>query len=60
QVEHIISKQILDPIHQQGVEAHYACDIMTDTSGVFDYAFRIFPKNENLVYRQDFNLVKWV
>ncbi len=28
--------------------------------GVFDYAFRIFPKNALLAYRQDFSLMKWL
>lgn len=59
-VESIIYKQMLSPVNQNGSEATYRCNITTDNSGVFDYAFRIFPKNENLVYRQDFNLVKWV
>ena len=27
--------------------------------GVYDYTFRLYPKNENLAHRQDFDLVKW-
>ncbi|MEI6122571.1 MAG: alpha-glucan family phosphorylase [Bacteroidota bacterium] len=28
--------------------------------GVFDYSFRLFPKNPLLTYRQDFSLMKWL
>lgn len=29
------------------------------TSGVYDFAFRIFPTHPLLPHRQDFNLIKW-
>ena len=28
--------------------------------GVYDYAFRVFPKNALLAHRQDFSLMKWL
>lgn len=28
--------------------------------GSFNYSFRMFPKNENLPHRQDFNYVRWI
>jgi len=28
--------------------------------GVFDYAFRVFPKNQLLANRQDFSLMRWI
>jgi hypothetical protein len=28
--------------------------------GVFDYAFRVFPKNPLLANRQDFSLMMWI
>jgi glycogen phosphorylase/synthase len=40
--------------------AKYICDFEILKPGVFDYVFRIFPKNELLPHRQDFCLVKWV
>ena len=38
----------------------FVCDIPTPTAGVFDYAFRMYPKHPELPHRQDFNLVKWI
>ncbi len=38
----------------------FVCDIPVQTAGVFDYAFRMFPKHAELPHRQDFNLVKWI
>jgi hypothetical protein len=29
-------------------------------AGVYEYGFRIFPKNADLPHRQDFGLVKWI
>ena len=40
--------------------AHYVIEIETSLAGVFDFAFRITPKNPLLPHRMDFNLVKWV
>ncbi len=38
----------------------FKCDIPASNAGVFDYAFRMYPKNTDLPHRQDFNLVKWL
>ena len=38
----------------------FACDIPFKQAGVYDYAFRLFPKSPLLPHRQDFNLVKWI
>ena len=42
-----------------GNVAHYTIEVETPLAGVFDYAFRITPKNPLLPHRMDFNLVKW-
>lgn len=47
-------------INSSGTKATYSCAITLKMSGVFNFAFRIFPKAEFLAHRQDFNLVKWV
>ena len=39
--------------------AHYSIKFNTSLAGVFDFAFRITPKNPLLPHRMDFNLVKW-
>lgn len=38
----------------------FTCDIPIDKPGVYNYVFRLFPKNDLLPHRQDFNLVKWI
>jgi len=38
----------------------FICKIPAPTAGVFDYAFRMYPKHPELPHRQDFNLVKWI
>ncbi|HNW76612.1 MAG TPA: alpha-glucan family phosphorylase [Bacteroidales bacterium] len=40
--------------------ALYACEIEIDRAGVYDFVFRVFPKNSLLPHRQDFPLVKWI
>ena len=39
--------------------AHFTLEVETALAGVFDFAFRITPKNPLLPHRMDFNLVKW-
>lgn len=41
-------------------KAMFSCEFPLEHTGVYDYAFRIFPKNDLLKYRMDFPLVKWV
>ncbi len=38
----------------------FTCSMDLVESGVYDYAFRIYPKNDNLPHRQDFPLVRWI
>ncbi|MDP1621671.1 MAG: alpha-glucan family phosphorylase [Bacteroidales bacterium] len=38
----------------------FACDIPINQAGVYDFVFRMSPKNPMLPHRQDFNLVKWI
>ena len=40
--------------------ATFGCKLAITDSGVFDFAFRIFPTSEFFAHRQDFNLVKWI
>ena len=43
-----------------GTNAQYTCDIQPQTSGVFEYGFRMFPQHPLLPNRQDFNLLRWL
>ncbi len=38
----------------------FKCNIPANKAGVYDYAFRMFPKNKDLPHRQDFSLIRWI
>lgn len=59
-VEDLYHKEELKLLNNSGVKAIFACAITQKVSGVFDFAFRIFPKAAFLPHRQDFSLVKWI
>ncbi|MCP4125292.1 MAG: DUF3417 domain-containing protein, partial [Bacteroidetes bacterium] len=50
----------LDLVEQNGNIATYSCTYVVNNVGVYEYGFRLFPKNELLPHRQDFNLVRWL
>ncbi|MEG1717384.1 MAG: alpha-glucan family phosphorylase [Bacteroidales bacterium] len=58
-VKRLLFTHELLPVQQEKSLVKYACSFVVDTSGVYDYVFRIYPKNKELPYRQDFKLVKW-
>lgn len=39
---------------------HYSIEMTPVKPGNFNYGFRVFPKNEKLIHRMDFSLVKWL
>ncbi|MFK8103115.1 MAG: alpha-glucan family phosphorylase [Saprospiraceae bacterium] len=38
----------------------FKCKVQSTVAGVYEYGFRIFPKNELLAHKQDFPLMKWI
>ncbi|MCB0804836.1 MAG: alpha-glucan family phosphorylase [Bacteroidales bacterium] len=60
EVREIIKLESLDLRETINGDAIYTCTLNLTESGVFDFAFRIFPKHEDLPHRQDFPLVKWI
>ncbi len=40
--------------------ALFEINLPINRAGVFDFAFRVFPKNSNLPHRQDFPLIEWI
>lgn len=63
-----LNDQVTDPKVMQEMKLErveknrvtFSCDIPFDQAGVYDYVFRLFPKNEFLPHRQDFAIVKWI
>ena len=53
----------VNPLNLQkhaGRLAHYSVEMYPAKPGNFNYGFRLFPKNDKLVHRTDFALVKWL
>lgn len=46
-------------VKADGSHLFYTANYQLDYSGAFKYAFRMFPKNEELPHRQDFCYVRW-
>jgi len=44
----------------EGSVANYLVEFCPSEPGSLNYAFRIYPKNENLAHRQDCPIVKWL
>lgn len=60
EVREILYCEEMEMIKSQKNLVTFRCVIPANRAGVFDYAFRLFPKNNLLPHRQDFNLVKWI
>ncbi|MEI7596051.1 MAG: alpha-glucan family phosphorylase [Bacteroidota bacterium] len=59
EVKEIESKYELKIAKIEGSVVKFICDIPSTKAGVFDYAFRMYPKHTDLPHRQDFYLIKW-
>lgn len=44
----------------EGRQATFTLEFTSEKSGVYDYVFRIFPKNDLLPHWQDLHLIKWI
>ena len=50
----------LNLVKTEGTKLFFNIDYLMNRAGTFKYAFRMFPKNENLAHRQDFCFVRWI
>lgn len=50
----------LNLVHTEGSKLFFNIDYQMNLAGSFKYAFRMFPKNEDLPHRQDFCYVRWI
>ncbi len=46
-------------VRSEGSVAVYAVDMVPSETGSYDFAIRVYPKNDLLAYRMDLPLVKW-
>ena len=47
-------------VKRENHQVTFTIEIPAIRAGVFDYAFRVYPKNNLLAHRQDFGIVKWL
>jgi phosphorylase/glycogen(starch) synthase len=59
--EHVkfLFNKIMTPVNGKNDILKFESNFQLDHSGVMDYAFRIYPKNDLLKYQMHFPLVKW-
>ncbi len=50
----------LNLVRTEGSKMYFGMDYQMNLAGSFKYAFRMFPKNEDLPHRQDFCYVRWI
>ena len=56
----IVSVYEMERLRTEGSQVSFSCEVAAKRAGVFNYAFRLFPRHSLLSHRQDFNLVKWI
>jgi len=59
-VKKIMHKEEMKMVESAPGTAKFTCKIAMEKIGVYHYAFRLYPKNNQLPHRQDFNLIKWL
>ena len=59
-IKEILFIEKMKPVKEEKGTVTYYCCIPPIKAGVYDYAFRVYPRNPMLPHRMDFPLVKWV
>ncbi len=47
-------------VKTEGSKLYFNLNLQLEMAGSFKYAFRMFPKNEDLAHRQDFCYLRWI
>lgn len=58
--DHIFSKREFKMVGRDGNNYTFEATFEPDAAGAFKSCVRMYPKNENLVHREDFCYVKWL
>jgi len=58
--DHILDTDEFDLVKIEGTRLTFQLEYRLTKAGSFRYGFRMFPKNEELPHRQDFNYVRWL
>jgi len=57
--EQLYDVEELNLVRTEGSQLFFSLDYIMNRSGSFRFAYRMFPKNEDLPHRQDFCYVRW-
>ncbi len=57
--DNVISVFEMEQVDKNDETVTFRCQVPTQRVGIYNYAFRLFPKHELLSHRQDLKLVKW-
>ncbi|MDE7357683.1 MAG: hypothetical protein K2M74_04520, partial [Bacteroidales bacterium] len=60
QVKELIRTEALTLEKFENGKATYAADLVLDGAGVFDYAFRMYPKNSEFPEQNKFRMNRWL
>jgi glycogen phosphorylase/synthase len=47
-------------VDKNGILVTFKCEVPSKKAGIYNYAFRVFPKGKYLPHRQDLPLIKWI
>ncbi|MBN2165689.1 MAG: alpha-glucan family phosphorylase [Marinilabiliaceae bacterium] len=56
----ILSIKEFEVTKKEGSKVYYSLKNVLKLPGVFNFGIRMFPKNSDLPYKQDFGLVRWI
>ncbi len=59
-VKKILFSHQLNIVLEKNNIVTFACEVPISNVGVYDYAFRMYAKNDALPHRQDFGMLKWI
>jgi hypothetical protein len=60
EVKEILFIEEMKCLEENNGTVKFSCSVPAKRSGVYDYSFRVFPKNPDLPHRMDFPLVRWI
>jgi glycogen phosphorylase/synthase len=47
-------------VDKNGILVTFKCEVPSKKAGIYNYAFRVYPKGKYLPHRQDLPLIKWI
>jgi glycogen phosphorylase/synthase len=58
--DEVVTVHEMEKVKHENDLLTFQCDVPAKRTGVFKYAFRLYPRHEYLPHRQDLSVVKWL